>query len=57
MEYVYNYLKATPIMLEADYAYKAAKGTCKAVASKGIVKVSGYTKVTKNSPAAHKAAL
>jgi len=49
MEYVYNYLKVQPIMLEADYTYKAAKGTCKAVATKGMLKVTGYTKVTPNS--------
>jgi len=57
MEYVYNYLKAQPLMLEADYKYTASKSTCKAVVTKGLLKVTGYKMITANSPAAHIAAL
>ena len=42
MEYVYKYLQTSGIELEADYAYAAAKSTCKYVSSKGQFKVTGY---------------
>jgi C1A family cysteine protease len=58
MEYVYNYLKAAPIELEQDYVYAGKKNAvCSAVASKGLFKVTGYNKITVNSPTAHIAAL
>ena len=57
MEYAYNYLKGVPIMLEADYTYKAYKGTCRAVTSKGMLKVTGYNHIAANNPIAHIAAL
>ena len=57
MEYVYNYLKAYPIMLESDYVYSSRLSTCKYSSTKGKFKVTGFSMITKNSPSAHIAAL
>ena len=58
MDLVFNYLKTNPIQLENDYKYVATDNTaCKAVKSKGMFTVTSYTRVTKNSPQAHLAAL
>lgn len=57
MEYVYKYLAATPIMLEADYPYTAKVATCKYSSTKGQFKTTGYSMITKNNPTAHVAAL
>jgi C1A family cysteine protease len=57
MEYVFNYLKNTPVMFEADYVYTAVQGSCRYVASKGVLKVSSYKMITANNPTAHVAAL
>ena len=49
MDYAFMYIENAPLMLEADYAYTARKGTCKYVASKGVGKVSGYHDVSRDT--------
>lgn len=57
MSNTFNYLKAYPIMLEADYGYTAKKGTCVYSAAKGQFKVTSYVNLPKNDPAALLAAV
>jgi len=52
MSNTFNYLKAVPIMLEADYKYTARKATCAYNSTKGQFKVTTYVNLPKNDPAA-----
>merc|ERR1712010_59770 len=49
MDYAFKYIETAPLMLEAEYPYKAKKGSCEYVASKGEGKVKAFKDVAKDS--------
>ena len=54
----FEYLKSRPQVIQSKYPYKAQTGTCSSSMSQGgVVKVTGYSKVTSGSVSQHKAAL
>lgn len=53
----FEYAAKTPLETESDYPYKATDGSCKAVASKGVVSSTTYHKVPANNAAQLKAAI
>ena len=60
MDYAFEYIEKTPLMMESDYPYtgKHTKfNKCKYVASKGVGHVKGYNDVKKNDLDQMKAAL
>jgi len=57
MDQAFEYIKTSPLELEADYGYTAQDGSCKYQKSKGVGTVSAYTDVTSGSPDQLRAAL
>lgn len=52
MDWAFKYIESAAIETEADYPYTARDGSCKAEASKGVTKISGFTDVAANNGAA-----
>jgi cathepsin L len=48
MDNAFKYIETAPLMLEADYAYKAVAGTCAYDKTKGAGKVKGYKDVPRD---------
>merc|ERR1719353_2325394 len=46
MDYAFKYIETAPLMLEAEYPYKAKKGSCEYSASKGVGKVKSFKDVS-----------
>jgi len=57
MDGAFEYVETNKLETEADYPYTAKGGDCVATAAKGVVGVTGYTDVTKNSAAQLEAAV
>lgn len=54
MDNAFQYIEKTPLMLESDYGYKAADGSCQYVAGKGVGTVATFTDVKAGNPTALK---
>lgn len=50
MDTAFRYAEKNSMETEGDYPYKAKRGTCEAVASKGVFKVHSYSDVKADSP-------
>ena len=51
MDSAFQYVETIALEQEADYPYEASDDSCRADATKGVAKVTGFTDVTPNNPA------
>jgi len=57
MDAAFDYVKTTPLQLEADYPYTAQDGNCAYKKGKGKVQLKGHKDVTPESPSQLEAAV